>query len=72
MPWILLSGTPRCRSQYARYLMLSNRYDLVIDASDNVATRYLVNDACVLAKIPLISVSAIQLQAQVRRPLSRR
>lgn len=27
-----------------------SQYDLVLDCTDNVATRYLLNDACVLAK----------------------
>jgi len=30
-------------------------YDLVLDASDNAATRYLVNDTCVLANVSLFS-----------------
>ncbi len=29
-------------------------YDLVVDASDNFATRYLVNDACVILNKPLV------------------
>ncbi len=29
-------------------------YDLVADGSDNFDTRYLVNDACTLAKVPLV------------------
>src|SRR5690606_2638739 len=29
-------------------------YDLIIDGSDNFATRYLVNDACVLSGKPFI------------------
>ncbi|PSN42532.1 Adenylyltransferase and sulfurtransferase MOCS3 [Blattella germanica] len=37
-------------------------YDVVIDATDNVATRYLLNDACVMAKHPLVSGSALQLE----------
>ena len=32
---------------------LKIRYDVVLDATDNVATRYLLNDACVLAKKPI-------------------
>lgn len=35
-------------------LDLIGRYDLVIDGSDNFATRYLVSDACYLAKRPLV------------------
>lgn len=30
--------------------------DVVVDASDNPRTRYLVNDACVLSGKPLVSV----------------
>ena len=33
------------------------RYDLVADGSDNFATRYLVSDACYLAKKPLITAA---------------
>jgi molybdopterin-synthase adenylyltransferase len=29
-------------------------FDIVVDGSDNFATRYLVNDACYLAKVPLV------------------
>jgi molybdopterin/thiamine biosynthesis adenylyltransferase len=36
-------------------LELIAQYDLVIDGSDNFATRYLVSDACYLAKRPLVS-----------------
>ncbi|KAB2850416.1 MAG: HesA/MoeB/ThiF family protein [Hyphomicrobiaceae bacterium] len=33
---------------------LISRYDLVADGSDNFATRYLLNDACYLARKPLV------------------
>ncbi|XP_050306166.1 adenylyltransferase and sulfurtransferase MOCS3 [Anthonomus grandis grandis] len=46
-------------------LLKENTYDVVIDGSDNVATRYLLNDACVLNKIPLVSGSALQTEAQL-------
>ncbi len=35
-------------------LSLIARYDIVADGSDNFATRYLVSDACYLAKKPLV------------------
>ena len=35
-------------------LDLIGRYDVVLDGSDNFATRYLVSDACYLARRPLI------------------
>ena len=40
-------------------------YDLVIDGTDNFATRYLVNDACVLLGLPLVWGSIYQFDAQV-------
>jgi molybdopterin/thiamine biosynthesis adenylyltransferase len=40
-------------------------HDLVIDGSDNFATRLAVNDACVALGIPLLSAAAIQFQGQV-------
>ena len=36
-----------------------------MDATDNVATRYLLNDACVLAGKPLVSGSALRMDGQV-------
>jgi adenylyltransferase/sulfurtransferase len=36
-------------------LALIGDYDLVVDGSDNFATRYLVSDACYLAKRPLVT-----------------
>ena len=35
------------------------KWDIVMDGSDNPATRYLINDACVNYKIPLVSGSAL-------------
>lgn len=37
-------------------------FDVVVDATDNVATRYLLNDACVLLDKPLVSGSALQVR----------
>lgn len=39
--------------------------DIVLDGSDNFATRFLVNDACVAAGVCLVSGSAIRLEGQV-------
>jgi molybdopterin-synthase adenylyltransferase len=38
-------------------LALVGNYDLVADGSDNFATRYLVSDACFLAKKPLVTAA---------------
>jgi sulfur-carrier protein adenylyltransferase/sulfurtransferase len=40
-------------------------YDIVLDATDNFATRYLVNDACVLLNKPLIYGAISQYEGQV-------
>ena len=45
------------RLTVANALDLVSRYDLVVDGSDNFATRYLVSDACYLAKKPLVTAA---------------
>jgi adenylyltransferase/sulfurtransferase len=40
-------------------------HDLVIDGSDNFATRLAVSDGCVALGIPLLSAAAVQFQGQV-------
>ncbi len=39
--------------------------DVVVDCSDNFATRFAINAACVAAKIPLVSGAAIRMEGQV-------
>lgn len=39
--------------------------DVVLDATDNVASRYLINDACVYANIPLVSGGATRWEGQL-------
>lgn len=39
--------------------------DLVLDGCDNFATRYLVNQQCYLANVPLLSASAIGFEGQL-------
>jgi molybdopterin-synthase adenylyltransferase len=39
--------------------------DLVLDGSDNFATRLAVSDACTLARIPLVSAAIGQFQVQI-------
>lgn len=46
-------------------LNIVQQYDVVIDATDNVATRYLLNDACVISGKPLVSGSALRLEGQL-------
>ncbi|MDJ0949826.1 MAG: molybdopterin-synthase adenylyltransferase MoeB [Alphaproteobacteria bacterium] len=40
-------------------------YDLVADGSDNFATRYLLNDACYLAKKTLVSAALLRFDGQL-------
>lgn len=40
-------------------------YDIVVDGSDNFPTRYLVNDACVMARKPLVSGAILRFEGQV-------
>ena len=40
-------------------------YDIVADGSDNFATRYLVNDACYFARVPLVSAALGPLDGQL-------
>ncbi|MCE2833333.1 MAG: HesA/MoeB/ThiF family protein [Chitinophagaceae bacterium] len=40
-------------------------YDVVVDATDNFATRYLINDACVLLQKPLVFGAVSQYEGQV-------
>ncbi|EEZ98663.1 adenylyltransferase and sulfurtransferase MOCS3 [Tribolium castaneum] len=42
-----------------------NKYDAVLDCTDNAPTRYLLNDICVIHNIPLVSGSALQMEGQL-------
>ncbi|HBQ89960.1 MAG TPA: adenylyltransferase/sulfurtransferase MoeZ [Alcaligenes faecalis] len=44
---------------------LFSRYDLILDGTDNFATRYLVNDACMLADKPYVWGSIFRFEGQV-------
>lgn len=49
----------------ANVMALIADYDLVLDGSDNFTTRYLLADACYLAKIPLLQGAVFEYQAQL-------
>ena len=44
---------------------LVGQYDLVLDGSDRLSTRYLVNDACVLLRRPLVSAAIHRFEGQL-------
>lgn len=49
----------------ANAVSLVSQYDVVVDASDNPPTRYLVNDACVVCAKPLVFGAAIGTDGQL-------
>jgi adenylyltransferase/sulfurtransferase len=46
-------------------LALIERYDLICDGTDNFATRFLVADACVLARRTLVSAAVLRFEGQL-------
>lgn len=57
--------THRTRLTRDNALDLIGRYDLVADGSDNFATRFLLNDACFLARKTLVSAAILRFDGQV-------
>jgi adenylyltransferase/sulfurtransferase len=55
----------KLRLDASNALELIESYDLVIDGSDNFATRYLLNDACYLARKPLVAASLLRFEGQL-------
>ncbi|KAH8854586.1 Adenylyltransferase and sulfurtransferase MOCS3-1 [Schistosoma japonicum] len=54
-------------------LDIIKKYDVIMDCSDNLATRYLVNEACaVTGPKPLVSGSALRLEGQMTVYLTKR
>lgn len=45
-------------------LEIIREYDVVVPAVDNLATRYLVNDACVLLRKPMVEASVLTYEGQ--------
>lgn len=46
-------------------LELFRDYDIIVDGSDNFATRYLINDACVMLGKPMVSGAIYKYEGQV-------
>lgn len=46
-------------------LELFSSYDIIVDGTDNFSTRYLVNDACVIANKPLVYGAIFKFEGQV-------
>jgi molybdopterin/thiamine biosynthesis adenylyltransferase/rhodanese-related sulfurtransferase len=63
-PFILLHTHQEVLSA-SNALGLFTGYDIVVDCSDNFATRYLVNDACVILGKPLVFGAIFKFEGQV-------
>ena len=55
----------RLRLDAANARALVAAYDLVVDGSDNFATRYALNDACVAERRPLVAASLLRFEGQL-------
>lgn len=65
-----LNSTIECRPYCFRLtsdiaMELVSQYDIILDCTDNPASRYLVNDAAVLCGKPLVSGSALRSEGQL-------
>ena len=56
--------THRTRLTSSNAMELLANYDVVVDGSDNFATRYLINDACVLLEKPNVYGSVLRFEGQ--------
>ncbi len=50
---------------YQNAITLFEQYDVIVDGSDNFETRYLVNDACIITKKPLVFGAIYKFEGQV-------
>ncbi len=57
--------THALRLQNTNALNILSEYDYVIDGTDNFASRYMINDACVLLNKPLIHAAVSQYEGQI-------
>src|SRR5260370_9547720 len=55
-----------CRFSSENASQIVSQYDIVVDGSDNFATRYLSNDVCVFARKPNVYGSLFRIDGQTR------
>ena len=46
-------------------ISLFEKYDIIVDATDNIAVKYLINDACLVVNKPMVYGSIFRFQGQV-------
>ena len=63
-PFVNFTAYPE-RLSKENAIVLFEKYDIVIDGSDNFPTRYLINDTAVLANIPVVFGSIFKFEGQV-------
>lgn len=63
-PHVEISSYPE-RLTVENALEIIEQYDIVLDGSDNFATRYLINDACVILNKPFVYGGIFQFEGQV-------
>lgn len=63
-PEIRITTIPE-RLESDRLIGLLADIDVVLDGTDNFATRFVVSDACIAARVPLVSGAAIRLEGQL-------
>ncbi len=74
MNWILTRACRWARAQVDLHregltpgnaLELAGSYDVIVDATDNAASRYLLSDACAVLNRPLVSGAALGTDGQL-------
>lgn len=63
-PLVAIESYPR-QLDAVLALTLFDQYDVIVDATDNFSTRYLVNDVCVLRNKPFVYGSVFKTEGQV-------
>lgn len=58
-------NTYQVRVDFSNVRELIRGYDFILDATDNFATKFLINDACVLEKKPFCHAGIIRFQGQL-------
>ncbi|MBS7231373.1 HesA/MoeB/ThiF family protein [Flavobacterium psychroterrae] len=46
-------------------ISIFEKYDIIVDATDNIAIKYLINDACIVTNKPMVYGSIFRFQGQV-------
>lgn len=54
-----------CRIENSNALKFLKDFDVIVDATDNIETRYIINDACVFLKKPMVHGSIFKYEGMV-------